>query len=258
MRYDAIESRLSDPPRPVVVNDTFPTDTHHGWKFIRFGPDGRLYVPVGMPCNVCKKEDGRYGTIMRMNPDGSGLEIYAEGVRNSVGFDWQPGTDTLYFTDNGRDWLGNTRPPDELNAAPKPGMHFGFPYCHGGTILDPDFGAGKSCDRYTPPAMPLGAHAAPLGMRFYTGEQFPPEYRNQAFIAEHGSWNRVPPFGYRITLVRFENGTAASYEVFAKGWLEGVKSWGRPVDLQQLHDGSLLVSDDKAGAVYRISYGSGR
>lgn len=254
LRYDGIEEHIADPSRPVIVSKAFPTDGQHGWKFIRFGPDGKLYIPVGVPCNVCEKVDERYGTIMRMNSDGSDLEIYARGVRNSVGFDWQPRTDILYFTDNGRDWLGNETPPDELNAAPKKGMHFGFPYCHGGTIIDPDFGIGKHCDDYTPPAMNLGAHTAALGMRFYTGEQFPAEYRGQVFIAEHGSWNRIPPFGYRITLVRFENGTATSYETFAEGWLDGVNSWGRPVDLLQLRDGSLLVSDDKAGAIYRIHY----
>lgn len=254
LRYDDIEKHLLSPTRPVVLSEAFPTDGHHGWKFIRFGADGKLYIPVGVPCNVCEETDERYGTIMRMNPDGSELEIYARGVRNSVGFDWQPDTNTLYFTDNGRDWLGNENPPDELNAAPKKGMHFGFPYCHGGTIADPDFGKGKRCDDYTPPAMNLGAHAAALGMRFYTGEQFPAEYKKQVFIAEHGSWNRIPPFGYRITLVRFENATALSYETFAEGWLDGINSWGRPVDLLQLHDGSLLVSDDKAGAIYRIRY----
>ena len=254
LRYDAIEKHLLDPPRPVILSEAFPTDGHHGWKFIRFGPDGKLYIPVGVPCNVCEETDERYGTIMRMNPEGSELEIYARGVRNSVGFDWQPDTNILYFTDNGRDWLGNENPPDELNAAQKKGMHFGFPYCHGGTIADPDFGKGKRCDDYTPPAINLGAHAAALGMRFYTGEQFPAEYQGQVFIAEHGSWNRIPPFGYRITLVRFENATAVSYETFAEGWLDGVNSWGRPVDLLQLHDGSLLISDDKAGAIYRIRY----
>jgi glucose/arabinose dehydrogenase len=254
LRYDAIEKHLLDPPRSVILSEAFPTDGHHGWKFIRFGPDGKLYIPVGVPCNVCEETDERYGTIMRMNPDGSDLEIYARGVRNSVGFDWQPDTNILYFTDNGRDWLGNENPPDELNAAQKKGMHFGFPYCHGGTIADPDFGKGKRCDDYTPPAINLGAHAAALGMRFYTGEQFPAEYKKQVFIAEHGSWNRIPLFGYRITLVRFENATAVSYETFAEGWLDGVSSWGRPVDLLQLNDGSLLISDDKADAIYRIRY----
>lgn len=254
LRYDAIEKHLLNPTRPVILSEAFPTDGHHGWKFIRFGPDGKLYIPVGVPCNICEEADERYGTIMRMNPDGSELEIYARGVRNSVGFDWQPDTNTLYFTDNGRDWLGNETPPDELNAAPKKGMHFGFPYCHGGNIADPDFGKGKRCDDYTQPAINLGAHAAALGMRFYTGEQFPAEYQGQVFIAEHGSWNRIPLFGYRITLVRFEKNTAVSYETFAEGWLDGVSSWGRPVDLLQLHDGSLLISDDKAGAIYRIRY----
>jgi glucose/arabinose dehydrogenase len=254
LRFDAVESRLDDPPRPVVVSDAFPKDGHHGWKFICFGPDGRLYVPVGMPCNVCERDDPRYGTIMRMRPDGSGLEVFARGVRNSVGFDWQPGTDTLFFTDNGRDWMGNDAPPDELNRAPRKGMHFGFPYCHGDGIADPEFGKGKRCDAYTPPVRELGPHVAALGMRFYTGTRFPDTYRGRIFIAEHGSWNRVPPLGYRITTVRYEAGRPAGYDVFAEGWLEGVVPWGRPVDLLVLPDGSLLVSDDKVGAIYRIRY----
>jgi glucose/arabinose dehydrogenase len=254
VRYDAIESHLDRPPRPVTVSDAFPSQRHHGWKFIRFGPDGRLYVSVGSPCNVCLERDKRFGTIMRMRPDGSGLEIFARGVRNSVGFDWQPATGVLYFTDNGRDMLGNDVPPDELNAASEKGMHFGFPFCHGGTIPDPAFGKENGCKNFTPPAMPLGPHVASLGMRFYTGKQFPASYRNQVFIAEHGSWNRTPPLGYRITLVRFKANRAVSYEVFAEGWLQNGISWGRPVDVMALPDGSLLVSDDKAGAIYRISY----
>ncbi len=254
LRFDSIETRLANPPTPVVVNDGFPSEAHHGWKFIRFGPDGKLYVPVGAPCNVCEREDLRYSSIMRMNPDGSGLTVFARGVRNTVGFDWHPLTNELWFTDNGRDMLGDDIPPDELNHAPQANMHFGFPYCHGGTILDPEFGAGKSCLQYTPPAQNLGPHVAALGMRFYTGTMFPPEYRNQIFIAEHGSWNRSTPIGYRVTLVRLEANKAKSYEVFAEGWLQGAERSGRPVDIEQMPDGSLLVSDDFAGKIYRISY----
>ena len=262
LRYDSIESRLKDPPRPVVVNDGFPTDTWHGWKFIRFGPDGMLYVPVGAPCNICERDDKRYASIMRMNPDGSGLEVYARGVRNTVGFDWDPKSNDLWFTDNGRDYLGDNSPPDELNYAPRKGMNFGFPYCHGKSISDPEFGARHTCEEFNPPAMELGPHVAALGMRFYTGVMFPNEYRNQIFIAEHGSWNRSIPIGYRLTLVRVEKNPAnnsadrqaTTYEVFAEGWLQDGKPWGRPVDVLVMPDGALLVSDDFAGVIYRISY----
>jgi glucose/arabinose dehydrogenase len=213
-----------------------------------------LYVPVGAPCNVCERTDMPYATIMRMQPDGTGLEVFASGVRNTVGFDWHPGTGDLWFTDNGRDWMGDDLPPDELNRAPRKGLHFGFPYCHGGTIPDPDFGKKKSCEDFTPPAIQLGSHVAALGMRFYRGKMFPREYENQIFIAEHGSWNRSTPVGYRITLVRLKEDRAVKYEVFAEGWLEGFMAWGRPVDLLVMPDGSLLVSDDRANAIYRITY----
>ncbi len=254
LRYDDIEANLSDPPDAAVVSDAFPTEAVHGWKFIAFGPDGKLYIPVGVPCNVCDPADERFGTILRMNPDGTDLEIYARGIRNSVGFDWHPETGDLWFTDNGRDWLGEDIPPDELNRAPEAGMHFGFPYCHGSSIPDPEFGSGQSCENFTPPEQELGPHVAALGMRFYTGDQFPEEYNNRIFIAEHGSWNRVEPIGYRVTMVELENGTPVSYEVFAEGWLQGRDAWGRPVDVQVANDGSLLVSDDRADAVYRITY----
>ncbi len=254
LRYDNIEARLSNPPTPVVVNDTFPGDRHHGWKFIRFGPDGQLYVPVGAPCNVCERSDERYALIMRMNPDGTGLEVFARGVRNTVGFDWHPETKTLWFTDNGRDWLGDDVPPDELNHAPRKGLHFGFPYCHGGDISDPEFGEKHACEEFVPPAMKVGPHVAAIGMRFYTGTMFPDRYRNQIFIAEHGSWNRSTPIGYRVTLVRLEENRAVTYEVFAEGWLQGNAAWGRPADVLVMPDGALLVSDDRAGVIYRIVY----
>ncbi len=256
LRFDSIESHLNNPSPPVVVNDTLPRDRWHGWKFIRFGPDNLLYVPVGAPCNVCTKNDPRYASILRMKPDGTGLENFARGVRNTIGFDWHPETHELWFTENGRDWLGDDEPACELNHAPRPGLHFGFPYCHASNISDPDFGRERPCAEFTPPAQELGPHVAPLGMRFYTGSMFPASYRNQIFIAEHGSWNRSDPIGYRVMLVRLENNTATSYEVFAEGWLQKDGAWGRPVDVLVMPDGALLVSDDRAGVIYRISYQS--
>lgn len=258
IRFDAIETRLRNPPKAVVVSAAFPDKSHHGWKFIRFGPDGRLYVPVGAPCNVCDEKDPRFASIMRMNRDGSNLEIFARGVRNTVGFDWHPRTGELWFTDNGRDWLGDNQPPDELNRAPKLGLHFGFPYLHGSGIPDPEYGKNRKKDEFVLPEMELGPHVASLGMRFYTGAMFPGSYRDQIFIAEHGSWNRSDPSGYRITLVRIRENRAISYETFAQGWLKDGKAWGRPVDVQIMSDGSLLVSDDKKGAIYRITYSGER
>jgi glucose/arabinose dehydrogenase len=195
-----------------------------------------------------------------MNPDGSGLEIYAQGVRNSVGFDWHPQTGELWFTDNGRDWLGDDLPPCELNRAPRAGMHFGYPYCHGRAIADPEFGAQRACSEFTPPVQELGAHVAAIGMRFYRAPRtasamaFPAEYRGQVLIAEHGSWNRREKSGYRVTLVKLNGNRAVSYTPFATGWLQGQTAWGRPADVEELPDGSLLISDDYAGAVYRVTY----
>jgi glucose/arabinose dehydrogenase len=255
LRFDNIEDRLEDPPAYKVVFDKLPKDGHHGWKFIAFGPDDKLYVPVGAPCNICEKDDPVYSSITRMNADGSGFEIFAKGVRNTVGFSWHPQTKELWFTDNGRDELGNDVPNDELNIAPKAGMHFGFPYCHQGDILDPKFGEGKNCADYTPPAFKLGPHVAALGMRFYTGEMFPAEYKNQIFVAQHGSWNRSQKIGYNVSLVTMENNKATKITPFATGWLQpGEKTIGRPVDVIVAADGALLVSDDTKGAVYRITY----
>ena len=253
LRYDDIENQLDNPPQPVVVSDALPSDRHHGWKYLGFGPDGKLYVPVGAPCNVC--DEPGYAEIKRMNADGSELETFAEGVRNSVGFDWHPDTGVLWFTDNGRDWLGDNRPDDELNRAPEQGLHFGFPYCHQGDISDPEFGDGRNCDEFTDPMVGLGPHVAALGMTFYTGEQFPADYNRTIFIAEHGSWNRSEKIGYRIKGVRLDgSGDVADQSVFASGWLQGEEAWGRPVDVLQLPDGSLLVSDDTAHVIYRIIY----
>ncbi len=254
LRYENIESRLGNPQAPVIVNDKLPRDLRHGWKFIRFGPDGRLYVPVGAPCNICEPGEP-YASILRFSVAGDTWEVFARGVRNSVGFDWDPKTKELWFTDNGRDRLGDDLPPDELNHAPRKGMHFGYPYCHGKSISDPEYGIGKNCRSFTPPAMELGPHVASLGMRFYTGKMFPPKYRGRVFIAEHGSWNRSEPIGYRVRMVRVEKGGAVSYEDFATGWLKGGTAWGRPVDIQIMPDGAILVSDDFVGAIYRISYG---
>jgi glucose/arabinose dehydrogenase len=254
LRFDGIEKKLSSPPPPVTLRDDLPRETHHGWKFIAFGPDGKLYIPVGAPCNICEPDPDRYANIMRMNADGSGPEVFARGVRNSVGFAWHPETQELWFTDNGRDRLGDDVPPDELNHAPRAGLHFGYPYCHGGTLADPEFGKKRPCTDFTPPVQNLGPHVAALGMRFYSGAMFPPAYRNQVFIAEHGSWNRSSKIGYRVALVRLQGGKAVSYETFAEGWLQGESAWGRPADVLVLPDGSLLVSDDHAGAIYRITY----
>lgn len=251
--FKDIENKLTNPGKPIVINDNFPKDKHHGWKFIAFGPDGLLYVPVGAPCNICESPDP-YAAILRMRPDGSGLEVFARGVRNSVGFDWHPVTKELWFTDNGRDWLGDDLPPDELNHASKEEMHFGYPYWHGRNIPDPDVEQKLSKEDFTLPVQELGPHVASLGMRFYTGKMFPKEYTNQIFIAEHGSWNRSTPVGYRISLVRLQGNKSVSYEVFAEGWLQGNGAWGRPVDVLVMPDGALLVSDDRAGVIYRISY----
>jgi glucose/arabinose dehydrogenase len=254
-RYDNIEKKIRLSPRPVIINNSFPRDKHHGWKYIAIGPDGMLYVPGGAPCNGCKKEDPRYSTIMRMKLDGSGLEIYAHGVRNTVGFDWHPLTQELWFTNNGRDWMGDNLPPDTLHHAPQKGLHFGFPYCHAGDIPDPKYGKMRQCNEFSKPALKLDPHVAPLGMKFYRGNMFPLPYRNHAYIAEHGSWNRSVPIGYRLTMAVFDKNHTPRYKTFAEGWLQNNTAWGRPVDIIEMKDGSLLVSDDKAGAIYRITYG---
>jgi glucose/arabinose dehydrogenase len=256
LRLDSIETRLASPPKPVIVYDKYPSDGHHGWKFIAFGPDGKLYVPVGAPCNVCERDNPVYASITRINADGTGMEVFARGIRNTVGFTWHPKSKQLWFTDNGRDNMGNDVPGDELNIAPAAGMHFGFPYCHQGNIPDPGLGKTKNCSDYTPPVQILGPHVAALGMRFYTGSLFPAAYRDQVFIAEHGSWNRSEPLGYRVTLVKLdEAGKALSYSNFAEGWLQADGTvLGRPVDLEVMPDGSLLVSDDYSGVIYRIVY----
>lgn len=252
IKFQNIIKNYNKNPKYVVVNSSFPKERDHAWKFIAIGPDGRIYVPIGMPCNVCDRKDN-FGTIMRMNKDGSGLEQFAKGIRNTVGFDWEPKTNILWFTDNGRDMLGDNKPPDELNKAPKKDMDFGFPYCNGKGFPNPEY-KKSDCSKFTPAEIELGPHVAALGMRFYKGNMFPEYYRNSIFIAEHGSWNRSTPIGYRITFVKIEKNSAKSYQTFAVGWLEGETAWGRPVDVQEYIDGSLLISDDKADIIYRVFY----
>ena len=264
LRYD-VGGDLDHVAPPTVVSDRFPSETHHGWKFIAFGPDGDLYVPVGAPCNVCERDDDRYYNVQKIKADGSGQTVVAKGIRNSVGFDWNPADGSLWFTNNGRDMLGDDLPDDTLHrvaaknvAAP----NVGFPYCHQGNLADPEFGARKPCSTFTPPSARLGAHVAALGMRFYVpptsaAESYPAAYRNSVFIAEHGSWNRSKKSGYRIVHVAIDGSSAGRQDVFAEGWLRADESvWGRPADVLPLPDGSLLVSDDLAGAIYRIRYGA--
>jgi glucose/arabinose dehydrogenase len=251
IRFENIEARLDDPSSKVIY-DKYPTATHHGWRYLAFGPDGMLYLQIGAPCNVC--DEPGYGVITRINPDGSGREDFVFGVRNSIGFTWHPETEDMWFTDNGRDWLGDDLPSCELNIASEAGMDFGFPYCHGGDTLDPDFGEGRSCNEFTPPVLQLGAHVAPLGLRFYPGGMFPESFDGQLFIALHGSWNRSEPVGYKVMRVSLDGNTPVDYEPFAEGWLEGGEAWGRPVDIIFLADGSMLISDDRAGVIYRVTY----
>mgnify|MGYP001394653737 CR=1 FL=1 len=258
LRLAGIEARLDKPPRPEVVSSAYPGDPHHGWKFIAFGPDGRLYVPVGAPCNICEPDPDRYANITALDVASGKVDVVARGVRNSVGFDWQPQSGELWFTDNGRDLMGDDVPPDELNRLSRPGQHFGYPYCHGGTIADPEFGQTRRCGEFVPPVQNLGAHVASLGMRFYTGTAFPERYHNAVFIAEHGSWNRSSKVGYRVSMVRLQDGRAVSHESFVSGWLQGESAWGRPADVLAMPDGSLLVSDDHAGAIYRVTYRGSR
>ncbi len=249
-----VESNLANPAEPTVVYDKFPTEKHHGWKFIAFGPDGKLYVPVGAPCNTCKKDEPVYASITRMNEDGSGFEVFANGIRNSVGFSWHPTSKELWFTENGRDMLGDDTPGDELNTAPVPGKHFGFPFCHQGNVPDPEFGKKEECARFTAPVQVLGAHVAALGLRFYTADNSGDIYKNNILLAEHGSWNRSEPVGYKISMVKLDStGKSLGYSTFAEGWLQpDGKVLGRPVDLEQMPDGSILVSDDYSGVIYRI------
>ena len=244
------------PEEPILISDKFPSDKHHGWKYISIGPDNKLYVPVGAPCNICESKDEIYSTITRIDLDGKNQEIYARGVRNTVGFTWHPETGEMWFTDNGRDMLGDNYPPCELNRVQVPNKHYGYPYCHGGDISDPEFGSKYPCDNFVKPVQNLGPHVAPLGVKFYDGNMFPDEYKGDIFIAEHGSWNRTKKIGYRISRVKIENNKSLGYEPFIYGWLEKDKNdaWGRPVDIVFLEDGSMLISDDYANVIYRVTY----
>lgn len=253
---EKIDDIGSYPEEPILISDEFPSDKHHGWKYISIGPDNKLYVPVGAPCNICESKDEIYSSITRMDLDGKNQEIYARGVRNTVGFTWHPETGEMWFTDNGRDMLGDNYPPCELNRVQASGKHYGYPYCHGSDISDPEFGSKYPCDDFVKPVQNLGPHVAPLGVKFYDGNMFPDEYKGDIFIAEHGSWNRTKKIGYRITRVKIENNKSLGYEPFIYGWLEKEKNdaWGRPVDIIFLDDGSMLISDDYANVIYRVTY----
>jgi glucose/arabinose dehydrogenase len=254
-KIDKVEDNLDSPPKPTMIYDKLPKDEAHGWKFIAIGPDNKLYVPVGQPGNNVL-HDADHGQIRRMNLDGSGAEVYALGVRNTVGFDWNPENKQMYFTDNGRDWLSETVPEDELNRVTKAGEDFGAPFCYQGNIIDQELGWGKNCKDYTAPAGLMGPHTAALGMRFYTGNMFPKSYKNAIIVARHGSWNKSHKEGGDVVVVKLnKDGTVKSMEPLITGFIEDNKYIGRPVDVMQMKDGSLLVSDDWNGAVYRITYG---
>jgi glucose/arabinose dehydrogenase len=254
LRYDNIEDNLDNPGKPAIVFDALPADEPHGWKYLTVGPDGWLYFNIGAPCNNCVPPD-THAQIVRVDPAKGVLESVAKGVRNSVGMAFHPVTKELWFTNNGRDWMGEDLPHDTLHRVTRKGVHFGYPYCHQGDTLDPELGRGRSCSEFAPPALKLGAHVAPLGMRFYNGKMFPAEYRNRIIIANHGSWNKTGKSGFNLTQVTLDaQGKAVKFESFAEGWAEGNNYWGRPVDVQVMPDGALLVSDDVAGALYRISY----
>jgi glucose/arabinose dehydrogenase len=254
IKLEKIEDSLDNPPQPVVVYSDFLNHQSHGWKFMGLGPDNKLYVNVGAPCNICEPPETN-GQIRRISLDGSSADVVARGVRNSVGFDWHPVTKELYFTDNGRDWLSEDLPEDELNRVTQNGQHFGFPYCHQGTFTDREMGWGRSCDEFEKPVALLGPHSAALGMRFYTGSMFPAEYRNAIFIARHGSWNKTKKVGGDVIVAKLNNdGSVKSWEPFLTGFLQDNAYSGRPVDVQVMQDGALLVSDDYAGAVYRVTY----
>jgi glucose/arabinose dehydrogenase len=259
-RYDNIENKLDNPGEPVELTDKYnlPDTIHHNWKYVDFGPDGKMYVQVGANCNICEINPGIHGQIRRYNPDGSGMEIVARGVRNTVGFDWHPVTKELWFTDNGRDWAGNEGPQDELNRIPRimEGANYGFPYCHANGIPDPDVKRPNPCAGVMMPAALTGPHSAGLGIKFYTGAMFPKSYQNVAFIARRGSWNRDQKFGYDVVVARPQSNGTAKIEPFMTGFLDAKKNefYGRPTYVLPLEDGSLLVSDEQNGAVYRITY----
>lgn len=252
LKFKNVLSQLNKPHYEVVF-DGLPTDRHHGWKFIRFAPNGELIIPVGVPCNICLPTE-QYGRIFSLNLASKKLTTLAQGVRNSVGFDFHPDTQVLWFSDNGRDMMGDDIPPDELNRITKVGQHFGYPYFHGGYVGEPEFSNGKKYTDYVLPAKNLKAHVAPLGIEFYTKKQFPRRYFKQLFVAEHGSWNRTKKSGYRVMLASINQGNVVSYEPFITGFMKDEKVFGRPVAFAQMADGSLLISDDFANVIYRVSY----
>lgn len=257
IRYDNIEQNLDNPPAPVVVFDALPKDEPHGWKYLKLSPDGQyLYFQIGTPANIIVPPS-THATIMRLNLKTNIMETVATGVRNTVGMDFQPGTKELWFTNMGRDWAGEDLPNDTLNRLVRTkGMNFGYPHCHQGDWLDPEFGKGRSCEEFDKPVMNLGAHVSPLGLRFYTGNQFPAAYKGNIFIAEYGSWNRSKKVGYQVVRVILDaKNKPVKLEPFVTGWLQGEEYWGRPADVQVIKDGSLLISDGEAGAIYRVSYG---
>ena len=257
-KIDKIEDNLDNPPKPTVIFDGLPKDEAHGWKYIAIGPDNKLYFEIGQPCNNCLPPEG-YATMRRVNLDGSGMETIAQGIRNTVGFDWHPTSKELYFTDNSRDWMSEDLPNDELNRMTKVGQHFGSPFCYQGNLPDQEFGWGRKCEEFTPPIALLGPHTAALGMKFYTGNAFPAAYKNQIFVARHGSWNKTNKLGGDVVLVNIKkDGSAGPMEPFLTGFLENNSYVGRPVDVMVMKDGSVLVSDDWNGAVWRVSAGSGR
>ena len=256
-KVEKIEDNLDNPPKPVVIYDDLPKDEGHGWKFLTIGPDDKLYFQVGAPCNICMPSPA-HAQIRRINLDGSGAEVVARGIRQIVGMDFSPITKQLYFTENSRDWLSEDIPEEKLNRLTKPGKdNFGYPYCHQGNIADQEFGWGHSCDEFTKPIALLGPHTAALGMRFYTGNTFPSEYRNAIFIARHGSWNRTKKIGGDIVVAKLsEDGAVTSIEPFITGFIENNNYVGRPADVEFVKDGSMLISDDFNGAVYRVTYSS--
>jgi glucose/arabinose dehydrogenase len=257
-KIDKVEDVLANPPKPTVIYNDLPKDEAHGWKFIGIGPDNKLYIPVGQPGNNVMPP-ATHAQIRRINLDGSGAEVIAKGVRNTVGFDWHPGNKQLYFSDNGRDWASEDLPQDELNRITKVGQHFGSPFCYQGNFLDPEFGWGRSCSEFEKPILLTGPHSAGLGLRFYTGKMFPKKYQNAIFLARHGSWNRSKKFGGDVIAIFLnKDGTVKSTEPFITGFVENEKYIGRPVDVEILKDGSMLVSDDFNGAIYRITYGKAK
>lgn len=253
-RFDQIENNLDRINEPIIIYENLPKESFHSTRYMAVGPDNLLYVTVGAPCDACEADSMQYALIARLNPNGSNFEVYAQGVRNSLGLDWHPKTNTLWFSDIGRDWMGEDIPPDELNHAAAQGLHFGFPYCHASDILDPKFGAKRGCNKSQSPITELEPHVSPHGIKFYSGRMFPPKYHDQLIIAEHGSWNRRSPVGFRLQHFQMENNQIVSKEIFAEGWFNDQKAWGRPTDLLVMPDGSLLVSDDLAGVIYQISY----